>query len=87
MSITMLLVICAQKNIVYNTTTSNEIHLNQPFDFWNSTAIETIKKEAPNNIKIDNILTHNSYCKGKHDPIDKLVKEGDVIEIFNTFDY
>ena len=79
--------LCAKINVVNNTTTSNEIHLNQPLEYWHNVDIETIKKEVPNDIKIDNILTHNSYCKGKHEPIDKLVKQGDVIEIFNTFQY
>lgn len=60
------------------------MHVNQPLEYYTST---TIDKEVPNNVKDDNILTHNSYCKGKHEPIDKLVKEGDAIEIFNTFEY
>lgn len=74
----------AKINIVNSTTTRDEIHVNQPLEYYTNTAID---KEVPNNIKDDNILTHNSYRKGKHEPIDKLVKEGDAIEIFNTFEY
>ncbi|KAK8866390.1 hypothetical protein M9Y10_009352 [Tritrichomonas musculus] len=79
--------LCAKINVVNNTTTRNEIHLNKPLEFWHTAAIEAIKKEVPNDTKVDNILTHNSYCKGEHVPIDKLVKHGDVIEIFNTFQH
>ncbi|KAK8837707.1 hypothetical protein M9Y10_036247 [Tritrichomonas musculus] len=72
---------CALINVVDCKETSGEAFVHS--ELTEITIRRIIREELPEN----EFLLKHTYINTKSDKIDNLVKEGDVIEVFNTFSY